>query len=360
MKINSSLYIETMNNFSKNQMCPHLEVWTRDSSLHTPSGNNSSASLSARRDGWRSGIGRQRADGHISWCQTSEICSGSSPRRIRSHGRQGPKMVSKNSAQALLSNGELENQIRIKIREISKRSAFFKSHMPDFLQSTERSLYYSNVVLDLTHFGAIRCAKSVFGPWCAVKCLISILACGKMPHFGHWCAKTIIVYITHTEHRKTIFLNQNLFNFKEEALCQWIGSGIAPCTTLNIHTVTYWLVYQQHALEPIEHFYPYHHQAILRNCANIDRVDVERINGGDSADPANYGYHVAVLYLDQETEQLVHLCGGAIIDSRYVLTAAHCVFGNHSSEIVVRAGGILTNIHPAQTESSYRSCLTSE
>ncbi|XP_014234972.1 chymotrypsin-2-like [Trichogramma pretiosum] len=73
--------------------------------------------------------------------------------------------------------------------------------------------------------------------------------------------------------------------------------------------------------------------------ANIDRVGVERINGGDSADPANYGYHVAILYLDQESEHLVHLCGGAIIDSRYVLTAAHCVFGNHSSEIVVRAGG---------------------
>ncbi|XP_016838746.1 chymotrypsin-2-like [Nasonia vitripennis] len=67
---------------------------------------------------------------------------------------------------------------------------------------------------------------------------------------------------------------------------------------------------------------------------------IPKILGGKNADPTAYKYHVAILEL-LEDGSTRHVCSGAIIDRRFVLTAAHCVYERNSPELVVRAGGNL-------------------
>lgn len=46
-----------------------------------------------------------------------------------------------------------------------------------------------------------------------------------------------------------------------------------------------------------------------------------KIIGGNRADPEDWGWQVALNFTDRI------ICGGALINSRWILTASHCVFG---------------------------------
>ncbi|XP_014233167.1 fibrinolytic enzyme, isozyme C-like [Trichogramma pretiosum] len=51
-------------------------------------------------------------------------------------------------------------------------------------------------------------------------------------------------------------------------------------------------------------------------------LEGEHIIGGEEAHPGQFNYHVAIEYSDLCYQP--YICGGAIIDDRHVITAAHC------------------------------------
>ncbi|KAJ8932956.1 hypothetical protein NQ314_014335, partial [Rhamnusium bicolor] len=63
----------------------------------------------------------------------------------------------------------------------------------------------------------------------------------------------------------------------------------------------------------------------------------EKIVGGTPANIVNYSYQVSLL------RNNIHYCGGAIISSTWILTAAHCVVGGLISAFSIRAGSSSIN-----------------
>ncbi|UXI21493.1 hypothetical protein NH340_JMT07436 [Sarcoptes scabiei] len=58
----------------------------------------------------------------------------------------------------------------------------------------------------------------------------------------------------------------------------------------------------------------------LKKCSSTFEVDLNRIYGGQDANPMEFPHQVSlqVRFLDS------HICGGTLIDQQWVLTAAHC------------------------------------
>lgn len=62
--------------------------------------------------------------------------------------------------------------------------------------------------------------------------------------------------------------------------------------------------------------------------------EASRITGGSEAAPNEYPWQVALI----NKAGSYQFCGGSIVNSKYVVTAAHCTAGSTASEIVVRVG----------------------
>jgi secreted trypsin-like serine protease len=64
---------------------------------------------------------------------------------------------------------------------------------------------------------------------------------------------------------------------------------------------------------------------------------VRRVAGGTNAIESEFPYQVSLMYYN------VHICGGALISDRHVLSAAHCICGlidEPSTELHVRIGSV--------------------
>lgn len=65
-------------------------------------------------------------------------------------------------------------------------------------------------------------------------------------------------------------------------------------------------------------------------------VDSPRIVGGDLAAPGDAPYQISMRYKPRD----FHFCGGSIIDTRWILTAAHCVTDFKADEIEIVTGSM--------------------
>lgn len=60
--------------------------------------------------------------------------------------------------------------------------------------------------------------------------------------------------------------------------------------------------------------------------------DVEHIVGGSQTDISSVPWQVAVLFSGEPSDFYAQTCGGSLISSQWVLTAAHCVFSGDSAD----------------------------
>ncbi|CAG9860203.1 unnamed protein product [Phyllotreta striolata] len=76
----------------------------------------------------------------------------------------------------------------------------------------------------------------------------------------------------------------------------------------------------------------------MRDVSNGNRL---KIVGGDNATITDYPYQVSVLFVQRG--DLLHGCGGSIINEFYILTAAHCTYGETEESTAVRVGSSIRN-----------------
>lgn len=74
-------------------------------------------------------------------------------------------------------------------------------------------------------------------------------------------------------------------------------------------------------------------------------ADINRIVGGESARTSTWGWAVSISIKNSA------LCGGAILSSSWIITAAHCLPGISASEIIVYAGSNIRFAGQSRTAS---------
>ena len=93
------------------------------------------------------------------------------------------------------------------------------------------------------------------------------------------------------------------------------------------------------------------------NCGRSHTTAVNphwRIVGGTKALPGEFPWQVRVLryYLENEETSIIH-CGGTIINSQWILTAAHCVFKSSEYEYRIILGVYETESDESNLKGAY-------
>ncbi|XP_058810750.1 chymotrypsin-2-like [Phymastichus coffea] len=84
---------------------------------------------------------------------------------------------------------------------------------------------------------------------------------------------------------------------------------------------------------------------LLVLCLAVAAYATPRIVGGKDASEGAYPYQVSL-------RRPTHFCGGSILNSRWILTAAHCVQNREHTDVTVVAGTVLLNSTDGQTYQS--------
>ena len=67
---------------------------------------------------------------------------------------------------------------------------------------------------------------------------------------------------------------------------------------------------------------------------SVEWAIVAKIVGGEAVRSQSWGWIVSLTYAHNNQ----HFCGGSILSSTWILTAAHCVFQRDASDIIINAG----------------------
>ena len=87
-------------------------------------------------------------------------------------------------------------------------------------------------------------------------------------------------------------------------------------------------------LQP-SHQYTYSCNSSAACGCSSNPASLSRIVGGESAGTSTWGWAVSLAITSGSGTAL---CGGAILSSSWIITAAHCVYGSSASQITVYAG----------------------
>ncbi|XP_034938087.1 venom protease-like [Chelonus insularis] len=78
------------------------------------------------------------------------------------------------------------------------------------------------------------------------------------------------------------------------------------------------------------------------DCGIVDNGTYTRVVGGNPASLGNWPWMAALGYLNQKTNRVGWLCGGSLVSSRHVVTAAHCIY-ERNDLYIVRLGDLDLN-----------------
>ncbi|XP_054863187.1 elastase-1-like [Amphiprion ocellaris] len=67
-------------------------------------------------------------------------------------------------------------------------------------------------------------------------------------------------------------------------------------------------------------------------------VHNERVIGGHDAKPNTWKWQVSLQHGSSDEESFYHICGGSVIDSLYIMTAAHCILSMDAKQYRVVVG----------------------
>ncbi|KAK8390764.1 hypothetical protein O3P69_010464 [Scylla paramamosain] len=82
----------------------------------------------------------------------------------------------------------------------------------------------------------------------------------------------------------------------------------------------------------------------------------ERIHGGNKTRLGNYPWMAALGYKNAFTNKVDFLCGGSVINERYVLTAAHCVSSKQPDVIRLGEWDLSTDLDCETTDTGFEFC----
>jgi secreted trypsin-like serine protease len=110
-----------------------------------------------------------------------------------------------------------------------------------------------------------------------------------------------------------------------------IRSNARMKITSSCATSAMWAILLLFIIQP-SHQYVYSCNSSVQCGCSSSPVSITRIVGGESAGTSTWGWAVSISIGG------ISLCGGAILSSSWVITAAHCMSGISPSQVIVYAG----------------------